>query len=350
MRARFLFFGQKATVSLIFVLLFLSLASNTEVFQYSRASETINDELKNNDGLTQNKDDGNITDSNDNKESNVACFRLLRDGKTPVSLETSIVTFQGNFTDSNQTTRSVAVDLIGAIHFAEPSYYDELNRIFQEYDVVVFEMVVSAGTDFKETIRKEREEKKSKGTSILNIVPFTQETLANALGFRYQIDGVDYCAPNLKRGDADVEEFLAKLISNGDLVNFCLSALIGAFLNESNGEIESWALVMLCAKDKRLAGRRLLALNLESSDKGKFVVDASKTAESEALSDDDALIAFRNQKALDVVRRELKKGKTKIAIFYGAAHLPDFARRLEQDFGMKQTSETRWTRAWNMEK
>ena len=37
----------------------------------------------------------------------------------------------------------------------------------------------------------------------------------------------------------------------------------------------------------------------------------------------------------------------KIAIFYGAGHMPDIEKRLIADFGMKHDGE-RWLEAWNL--
>ena len=45
------------------------------------------------------------------------------------------------------------------------------------------------------------------------------------------------------------------------------------------------------------------------------------------------LISGRNKVALDVLRKEIAAGKKKIAIFYGAGHMPDFQKRLRDDFG-----------------
>ena len=337
-------------VLLFFVFSSLTLPNNVELFHYLQAVEPSNDELEKLDDLTQNKDGAKHTDSIDSKESQVCSLRLVRNGKTPTQLETSVVRFQGDFLDSEGGSHPVVVDLIGTIHFAEPSYYEELNRIFQEYDVVVFEMVTPAGTDVGKLLQKEREDKASRKKSILNVVSFTQQTLADALGFSYQIEGIDYAATNLKRGDADVEEFLLQILANDDLTKFGVSSFFSALLNQSQGELEGWAFALLCASNRRVVARRLMALDLESSNVGEFERAEVDETTLEEPSENDALVAFRNQKALGVARRELNKGKTKLAIFYGAAHMPDFARRLEKDFRLKRTSETRWIPAWNMEK
>ncbi|MGH7128138.1 MAG: hypothetical protein ACREIV_06195, partial [Planctomycetaceae bacterium] len=60
------------------------------------------------------------------------------------------------------------------------------------------------------------------------------------------------------------------------------------------------------------------------------------------------LIDDRNAACMKVFQKELAGGKTKIAIFYGAAHMPDFERRLEEEFGLKRAGAD-WLTAWNLE-
>ena len=59
------------------------------------------------------------------------------------------------------------------------------------------------------------------------------------------------------------------------------------------------------------------------------------------------IITERNKKALEVLSREIAKGRKKLAVFYGAGHLPDMQRRLEQDFSMQRTG-TEWISAWSL--
>jgi hypothetical protein len=60
------------------------------------------------------------------------------------------------------------------------------------------------------------------------------------------------------------------------------------------------------------------------------------------------LVADRNEAALKVFQKELAKGKKKIAIFYGAAHMPDFEKRLRLDFGLEKKN-AQWLEAWDLE-
>jgi hypothetical protein len=60
------------------------------------------------------------------------------------------------------------------------------------------------------------------------------------------------------------------------------------------------------------------------------------------------LVQDRNKACLKVLQQQLTAGKKKIAIFYGAAHMPDFERRLKEDFGMKRVGND-WYKAWSLE-
>ncbi|HEV2949139.1 MAG TPA: hypothetical protein VGX70_17320, partial [Gemmataceae bacterium] len=60
------------------------------------------------------------------------------------------------------------------------------------------------------------------------------------------------------------------------------------------------------------------------------------------------LIADRNEAAMKVFQKELAQGKKKIAIFYGAGHMPDFEKRLRLDFGLEKKN-VQWLEAWDLE-
>jgi hypothetical protein len=59
------------------------------------------------------------------------------------------------------------------------------------------------------------------------------------------------------------------------------------------------------------------------------------------------LISDRNEAAMKVLRSEIADGKRKIAIFYGAAHLPDFESRLQESLGLEKTRQV-WINAWDL--
>lgn len=64
---------------------------------------------------------------------------------------------------------------------------------------------------------------------------------------------------------------------------------------------------------------------------------------------DQLIVKDRNAAAMKVFQKELSKGHARIAIFYGAAHLPDFEDRLIQEFDFV-ASQTQWLQAWDLKK
>src|SRR5262245_40385282 len=69
-------------------------------------------------------------------------MRLKRDAKNQaVALETAIVRYVPASGEG-----SLSVDLIGAVHVADRDYYQKLNKQFQQYDVLLYELVAPEGT------------------------------------------------------------------------------------------------------------------------------------------------------------------------------------------------------------
>ena len=77
------------------------------------------------------------------------------------------------------------------------------------------------------------------------------------------------------------------------------------------------------ARDRALKLKRVMAAQFEDLDGQMRVLDGPEGS---------TLISQRNKKALEVLRREVDRGHRKLAIFYGAGHMPDIARRLQEDW------------------
>lgn len=61
------------------------------------------------------------------------------------------------------------------------------------------------------------------------------------------------------------------------------------------------------------------------------------------------LLEGRNEKCLQVLARELGKGRKRLGIYYGAAHLPHMEKRLVEDLGWKKVGHE-WLVAWDCAK
>ncbi len=100
---------------------------------------------------------------------------------------------------------AVSVDFVGAVHLGEKGYYDGLNRAFKEYDVVLFELV-SDGDRLPER-------RPDQPMSLLGVF---QQSLANLLGLTFQLNEVDYNAPNFVHADLSPDELRAAMTARGE--------------------------------------------------------------------------------------------------------------------------------------
>jgi len=248
--------------------------------------------------------------------------------KLPVSYDTAVA----KFIDEKN---NVEVHLIGAVHIGDKEYYAELNETFKRYDAVLYELVADEGT--KPSDRAERNESPSVLTSL-------QSGMGTALALDFQLDHVDYEAKNMIHADLSPTEFAQRVSDRVDFVQMFYRAMVlGA--KKSGGDAQKEELRMqgrllgsFFASDPALSLKRVLAEEMMNQlDDAGWVIGG----------DGSAIITDRNEAALRVLRREIGNGKKKIAIFYGAAHLPEFAKSLERDFQMKKTG-TDWIIAWDL--
>jgi len=103
----------------------------------------------------------------------------------------------------------------------------------------------------------------------------------------------------------------------------------------SNGQL----LAALFDSNRALALKRVFAEQFENSEGSMTALEGPNGS---------TLISGRNQVVLDILRKEIAAGKKKIAIFYGAGHMPDFHMRLLDKFKLEPVN-TRWLTAWNLE-
>lgn len=261
-------------------------------------------------------------------------MRVRRDDQQqPVALETAVTGYGSKPGHSPE----VEVDLIGAVHVGERAYYDELNKLFQTYDVVLYELVAPEGT---------RIEPGQVGRS-RNPVSYLQNVMKNVLKLEFQLERVDYTRPNFVHADMSPAEFAQSMKDRGEsFVGMFFKLLSDAMAvqakragkQSANSDVE--LLVALIAKDRAYRLKRIMAEQFETMEEQMSSLSGPNGS---------TLITQRNKKALDVLRKQMDQGKRRIAIFYGAGHLSDMERRLVSDFGLEKKSQ-RWLVAWTIEK
>ena len=256
-------------------------------------------------------------------------LRLARDrDNRPLRLETAIVRCAP--VDGNR--RTPTVDLVAAIHVADAAYYRQLNREFAGYDAVLYELVAA----------EEAQVPRPGSPPGNNPLSLLQNGIKNVLDLEFQLDGIDYTRKNMVHADMSPAQFARSMQDRGETMLGMVARMIGYALTQQNRAADAGGSVQLLAalldKNRATALKRIVA--------EQFVDNGDALTALEGPNG-STLISGRNQVALSVLRKEIAAGKQKIAVFYGAGHMPDLARRLRADFGLTPV-DTRWLTAWNL--
>lgn len=272
----------------------------------------------------------------------------------PLSLKTSIVTLS-----STRKNKKVHVHLVGAIHFADREYYRVLDKRLAQYEMVLFELVTDKNADARELLAKrkpgtsndspsrtaannaqsDREPVQNSTQRVkrspLFVVGAAQKLMSETLGLTSQLAAIDYGRDNMVHCDMDHDSLLKEILK-GDDINTLIDELLLSFLEQEQGKELGILAAILFSRNKQITLRRLAAREI-----------ANQISPDKATLGQKSLIEARNSVVLDRIRRELDTGKKEIAVFYGAAHLPDFMIRLQTEYGFTFES-CQWIEAWNM--
>jgi hypothetical protein len=251
-------------------------------------------------------------------------FIQLADDENNKALQVAVVRYQARGGEQY-------VDLVGAVHVGDKQYYQDLNEMFKNYDAVLYELIAPEGT----YIPKGGVESDSWLSNI-------QVTMKNVLGLSFQMEEVDYTAKHFVHADFTPEEFSQSMQDKGESIFSMVFKVWRAGISQQltgQGSANDVDLLMaLFASDRQNALKSLMAKELVNSDGVMKILEGPEGS---------TIVAARNQKALEVLKKEMTKQHRSFAIFYGAAHLPDFHQRLVKDFDMVPVSTT-WLDAWRL--
>jgi hypothetical protein len=272
---------------------------------------------------------GGVATEQDNPEEVPGGYvRLTRDAaKKPLALETAIVRFQAADGRDDQ----LRIDLIGAIHIADASYFAELNRRFRQYDAVLYELVAPEEANVPVPGR-------NPGGAIGGM----QVGMKSLLDLTFQLDEIDYKAQNLVHADMTPEQFARSMRERNESFTGMFFRIMGRSMSEHAkqpfGAEDLRLLAALFAPDRAHQMKLIMAEQFADLESQLDLFDGP---------DGSTIVTERNSKALEVLRRELDAGKKRLAIFYGAGHLADLQKRLEEEFAMEHVG-TDWLAAWSL--
>lgn len=259
-------------------------------------------------------------------------LRLTRSDEGELqSMDTAVVHYKPGA--EAKVPNDVSVDLIGAVHVGERSYYDELNRRFEDYDVVLYELVAPEGTRVPQ----------GGGPRSGHPVGMLQDGMKQMLGLEHQLECVDYQKKNLVHADMSPEQFADTMRDRGENFFTMFFRMMGHNMAQQGKnptqELSLFDLLRAMRDPKQsYVLKRLMAEQFENLE-----------GMSDALSgpNGSTILTERNRVALETLREQIDAGHKRIAVFYGAAHLPDMEKRLADDFGLERKGES-WVEAWSL--
>ncbi len=262
-------------------------------------------------------------------EAETARYVRIQNGESnrPESMQTAIVRYVGK---EGTPYAGRVVDLVGVVHIGQREYYTDLDRRLANYDRVLYELVAPDGTRFTPEELQER-------TSLLGSV---QSGMKDMLNLEYQLERIDYMAKNFRHADMNPDEFSEDFKRRGDSVWKMFARMMGAGLaTQAKTGGDAGLLLAMFSNDRPMRMKQVMARQLVDLE--------TVTAGIDDASGDNTLIKGRNAKAFRILKEELDAGQQKLAVFYGAGHLPDMAQRLESEFDMEE-DKTTWLNAWDL--
>ncbi len=250
--------------------------------------------------------------------------RITKDEEgRPAALQLAIVTYV-----PRDNPDSFSVDLVSAIHIGDRSYYVELNNRFQDYDALLYELVVQEGA----ALPKESPEGKG-------FLSSAQLMLGKFLDLSFQLDEIDYTASNFVHADLSSQELRQSMIDRDESLYVYFWRLYFAAMKDYADDpygIDNMTTMLTSGAGYSLKIAFAYELT-ELNNVGDFLGGESGSA----------LISDRNERALEILRLQFAARKKRVGIFYGAAHLPDMEQRLLHDFGFIR-HKTVWIDAWQL--
>lgn len=230
--------------------------------------------------------------------------------------------------------KPVTLWLAGVAHVGTAEYFGNMQRLLDESDVVLYE-----GVDGDREAFRNRDADDPAARSAL------QAQLSRALGLVFQLDAIRYDREHFVNSDLSGVELLA--LFGGDEPDTLtesgrkrLEELLATMEQESpGGQIMGAMLAQLEGHPQWRRGMRWALARVMGNVRGDPSEYPGLPADMRELM--RVLIHKRNDAVMEDVRTHLPELEAEdvITVFYGAAHMPDFEKRLKEEFQAEPAGE-----------
>ena len=221
----------------------------------------------------------------------------------------------------------VEIILYGVVHIADKAYYKAVQKDLDSYDVVLWEGVKPG-------------KKKVKPDESMAGIGEMQKMMCEMLGLTFQKDGISYKGDNLVWADMDMDQLQEAFGGDaskglGGMMNPGMMKQLGPLLKMGKPLLK-----FLFKSNPAMRSRMKMqfAQQLAGAGNGGEMPGMDKKFQ-------EVILIKRNEVVMKFLKKQLKTTKKgSIAIFYGAAHMPDFEKRLAK-LGYTKVSKE-WKSAW----
>ena len=260
-------------------------------------------------------------------ESSTTFARIAEDDQNrAIALQLAVVTYV-----PDDGRLGLSVDLIGAVHIGDPAYYAQLNDLFESYDVLLYELVAPDGAMVSERVARRK-----------GFLSTTQVGLTKLLDLSFQLDEINYDRANFVHADLSPGELKESMEARGESLYVYFWRLFYASVDDYARDPLGWNDMQKLSK--------VLSAGQGDSFKTLIAYEMTDMQQIQKVLGEDsnsAIIGARNQRAIDVLQREIAAGAKRIGIFYGVAHMPDLEDRLLDQIDLEY-EETVWVDAWRL--
>lgn len=232
------------------------------------------------------------------------------------------------------------VDLIGVVHIADAAYYQELNRRFAAYDSVLFELV----GDPRAVTGNAPTSDYQPGGGAIGLI---QQAAGEYLELTFQLNAIDYTRKNMVHADTSLQEFEKMQQERGETMSTLFARAMQTQMSQkANGtassELDTLGLIrILMSPDSSAAFKKALAKMFDQMESMSAAMEGK---------DGTAALSGRNAVAVKKLGEVLANRKQRrVALFYGAAHMPGIEAELIKSMKAKPAGEE-WLAAWTMPK
>ena len=262
--------------------------------------------------------------------------RFIPDGSRAGRVETAVTTYRD--------TNGIAVTLFAAVHVGDAAYYRNLQRRFEACDALLYEMVRDTeepGTPLETAPAA----LSADSAGQLQMVGYLQSGMRRLLELEFQLDAIDYSPANFVHADLDPATFFRLQHERQEsLLSLMFRVMLEeqARLNAGQGStVDGFSLLLaLMNPDRGYALKLVLGRQMDQLEAMLAGIDQGPNGQ------ESVIVGARNEHAVRMLQGQIRLGHRRLGIFYGAAHMPDFQRRLEK-LGFERLSEE-WVIAWDI--